>query len=312
MSLRSGKKITRRSWDVIPMSDAVIEWVNKLGASQPEDMVFTDRKGRLMGDVELTGVDGEIEPLQNEFNEPIDEDEASEASGIDLKIDPEAQEPHEAEADYDYEQEQDIEVETVAEESNEPIPEPPRVTPEVEIAPPVVVTPPAEDPLPRVEQEIPGVRRSSGVRTQTKPGYVPSFKGNKHKLAATQMEKERVLHPDAHLMFQHEPHQAEPDVVAAIMMQLSLKAGLKRWGKTAKAAVFQEMKQLHLRDTHKTLHWCELTADQKKTVLESHVFLKLKRLGKIKARKVAGGNKQRDFLSKEEVSSPMVLSLIHI
>ena len=90
------------------------------------------------------------------------------------------------------------------------------------------------------------------------------------------------------------------------MTQLSLKAGLKRWGDEGKIAAFQELKQLHLRDTYKPLHWHELTAEQKQTVLESHVFLKMKRSGKIKARKVAGGNKQRDFLSKEEVSSPTV------
>ena len=107
-------------------------------------------------------------------------------------------------------------------------------------------------------------------------------------------------------MFQDEPYQAEPDVVAAIMTQLSLKAGMKKWGKEAKTAVCQEMRQLHLRDTHKPVHWRDLTPEQKKTVLESHVFLKMKRSGKIKAGKVAGGNKQRDFLSKEEVSSPTV------
>ena len=115
-----------------------------------------------------------------------------------------------------------------------------------------------------------------------------------------QMEKENVLHPDARLLFQHEPCQAEPDVVAAIMMQLSLKAGTKHWGEKGKTAAFQEMKQLHLCNTHNPLHWHDLSADQKKTVLESHVFLKMKRSGDVKARKAAGGNKQRDFSSKEE------------
>jgi hypothetical protein len=38
---------------------------------------------------------------------------------------------------------------------------------------------------------------------------------------------------------------SEPDVVAAIITQLSLKAGLKVWGKDAHKAVHSEMKQLH-------------------------------------------------------------------
>jgi hypothetical protein len=37
-----------------------------------------------------------------------------------------------------------------------------------------------------------------------------------------------------------------------------------------------------------------------------HVFVKKKRSGVIKARKVAGGNKQRDFITKENASSPTV------
>ena len=108
-------------------------------------------------------------------------------------------------------------------------------------------------------------------------------------------------------MFFHESiPQEEPDVVAAIMTQLSLKAGLKQWGDKATAAVRSEMKQLHFRDTFKPMHWKDMTHAQKQTILESHMFLKEKRDGKIKGRTVAGGNKQRDFISKEDASSPTV------
>jgi hypothetical protein len=41
-------------------------------------------------------------------------------------------------------------------------------------------------------------------------------------------------------------------------------------------------------------------------VLESHIFLKLKRDGKIEGRTIAGVNKQRDYISKEDASSPTV------
>jgi hypothetical protein len=80
--------------------------------------------------------------------------------------------------------------------------------------------------------------------------------------------------------------------VAAIMTQLSLKAGLKTWGKEAQKAVHSEMKQLHLRNTFKPTQWEELTHKQKQTVLESHMFLKQKRTGDIKGKTVAKGNKQ--------------------
>ena len=67
-----------------------------------------------------------------------------------------------------------------------------------------------------------------------------------------------------------------------------------------------EMRQLHLRETFEPRHRHKLPAKEKVEVLESHMFLKLKRDGKIKGRAVAGGKKQRDFISKEEASSPTV------
>jgi hypothetical protein len=56
MDLNSGKKIVRRSWDVIPMPDLVIDRVNALCRDQPQHMTFTNRHRRLMGDVEIPGV----------------------------------------------------------------------------------------------------------------------------------------------------------------------------------------------------------------------------------------------------------------
>jgi hypothetical protein len=66
------------------------------------------------------------------------------------------------------------------------------------------------------------------------------------------------------------------------------------------------MKQLHFRNTFKPIHRSDLSKIQRRTVLESHKFLKQKRDGKIKGRTVAGGNKQRDYISKEDASSPTV------
>jgi len=105
-------------------------------------------------------------------------------------------------------------------------------------------------------------------------------------------------------------YQAEPDVVAEIMTQLSLKRGLKEWGDKpgddGYDAAYGEMKQLHLRNTFTPKHWSKLNESQRQAILESHMFLKKKRSGKIKGRAVAGGNKQRDYISKEDASSPTV------
>jgi hypothetical protein len=44
-------------WDVIPMPGVVIARANALGSDQPHQMTFTDRHGRLIGDIEIPGVD---------------------------------------------------------------------------------------------------------------------------------------------------------------------------------------------------------------------------------------------------------------
>ena len=165
----------------------------------------------------------------------------------------------------------------------------------------------APDELTTVQdpEEIPGVRKSNRVRFQTKQDYIPSMSGSsKYAYAVTQLESSGALNPDAHMIFQDGMHQLEPDAVAAIMTQLSLKTGMKQWGDKAKAAVRSGMKQLHFCNTFKPLHWRELSHTQRQTVLESHMFLEEKRDGKIKGRTVAGGNKQCDFITKEEASSP--------
>jgi hypothetical protein len=60
-------------------------------------------------------------------------------------------------------------------------------------------------------------------------------------------------------------------------------------GQTCKA----EMYQLHMRETFQPIKWEDMTTEQKKKVLESHIFHKLKRDGTIKAITVSGGNRQR-------------------
>jgi hypothetical protein len=95
-------------------------------------------------------------------------------------------------------------------------------------------------------------------------------------------------------------------IVATIMTQLPMKAGLKAWGDPAKSAVKEEMQQLHMRDTFQPRHCSTLPPEEKDQLLESHLFLKKKWCGKIKGRTVAGGNKQRAYIDKSDASSPMV------
>jgi hypothetical protein len=68
------------------------------------------------------------------------------------------------------------------------------------------------------------------------------------------------------------------------------------------------MKQLHWQNSFKPMHWKSLTADQRKKMLESLIFVERKRDGVLKAQQVAGGNKQRGYINKENTSSPSTVS----
>jgi hypothetical protein len=79
-------------------------------------------------------------------------------------------------------------------------------------------------------------------------------------------------------------YQSDPDIMAHIMTQVSLKGSLKLWGNKAYALVMSEIKQLHFWKTFKPKHWNELSKTQNLTMLESHMFLKEKRDGSLKGR----------------------------
>jgi hypothetical protein len=142
--------------------------------------------------------------------------------------------------------------------------------------------------------------------------YVPSMKGNKYAVVLTQITSLLRGSKDALCMAQRsvklmgKGRHRRADIVGMIMAQLSMKAALKKWGKTTEQAITIEMKKLHWRNSYKPMHWHELTNAQKLHILESHIFVEEKQDGKIKARKVVGGNMQRDYITKEDVSSPNV------
>ena len=82
-----------------------------------------------------------------------------------------------------------------------------------------------------------------------------------------------------------------------------MKAGLKKWKERGETAVSKELEQLHNCESFSPVHLKDLTPEQRKQILESHLFLTEKRDKTIKRRMVAGGNKQRGFINKEDATS---------
>lgn len=139
--------------------------------------------------------------------------------------------------------------------------------------------------------------RQSGREIKTMERYVLSLSGKSYNYNYTQLGLS---------FLQDTQYKYSSEVVRIVLTQLSLKAALKQWGDDTRIAVEAEAKQLHWRNSFRPVHWKELNEDRRSQILESQVFVKKKRSGQLKARKVAGGNKQRDFIiSKENLACPL-------
>ena len=103
--------------------------MNTLGKDQPEHFIFTDCKGRLIGEKELTGVDGETEnPLQIEI---VEDDDLDQPDAVDEEL---AAQPTEEDQHQESDLGNETEVELVQELKVEPQ-EPNLVEPEAKEVP---------------------------------------------------------------------------------------------------------------------------------------------------------------------------------
>ena len=91
-----------------------------------------------------------------------------------------------------------------------------------------------------------------------------------------------------------------------VMTQYSVKKGLKIFGEAGVDAVLSELKQLHDREVIEPVKASGLSREEKRKALAYLMFLKKKRTGRSRARGCADGRKQREELTKDEVSSPTV------
>ena len=95
-------------------------------------------------------------------------------------------------------------------------------------------------------------------------------------------------------------------VVGILLNQMSAKVGIKKHGKVAIEAIFDEFLQFHDLDVFKPRSSSSLTKEQKKAALRAISVIKEKRCGKIKGRTVADGRAQKGLYGKEKTASPTV------
>ena len=143
------------------MPDTLITWVNALGSDQPEQLIFTDRHRRPIGDIEIQGVypsDVDHINIPGVYTSHIDH---IDIPGVDVDI-------------------QELQVVEIVD------PDIPPTDPEsIELAPLHQVDA-AVYPMPAIQQVEPAICRSSRVRTQTDK-YIMSMSGPKYSYALTQL-----------------------------------------------------------------------------------------------------------------------------
>ena len=84
------------------------------------------------------------------------------------------------------------------------------------------------------------------------------------------------------------------------------KSSNKKIWKLGEAAGMEEIQQIHDRKMFTPVDWRTLTREQKKMALESLIFIKEKRCGRLKRQSCADGIKQRYLYTKEETASQTV------
>ena len=89
--------------------------------------------------------------------------------------------------------------------------------------------------------------KSTRVKFQKIQDYIPIMSESKYSVAVSQLEDHGALHTDANMFLMKTILEEQPDIMAAIMTQLSINAGLKYWGTRTHEAVQSDSKQLNFR-----------------------------------------------------------------
>ncbi len=100
------------------------------------------------------------------------------------------------------------------------------------------------------------------VRVRKPPEkFIPSMQGNKYEIALAQItasfgkSKNALAFAQMSVKLMSKGEHRRADIVGMVMAQVSLKAALKTWGTEAEEAIGKEMKQLHWRNSFKSLDY---------------------------------------------------------
>ena len=333
LSLVTGKRISRRRWTELPITDDAIQRVHELALiekdPQPANQHFQFSWGP---NLPILDVNDDIEEppadppafegaFQNDENEEEEEEEEDTPSD-DESIGDNEDTPSDDESIEEDEEENPDEDETIVDEEHD------EVIIEVEGAQGATAT--GND-----EAEVEGAQGATAAGTANErrkvhweevieedetnneeeippPPHKYNLRGNKidHSFRFNQQQSSFTQKAEyVPLGPNHDPLTDIQNHIMAVGMvfnQMGVKAGVKAFGDKAVDAVVQECKQLDDKRAFKPRAIAHLTEMERKRALRSITLVTRKRCGRIKGRTVADGRGQRDYIPRDDATSPTV------
>ena len=321
MSLATGRKIKRRSWTKVPISDLAISRVEAIAARENMPLVSEDNS--------LNEHDPNAIVDEDEYDKDYEPQQTEEqASDHDLTTDAYTDESDDEDDDND--DDEDDERGHDAQYDDEPIKEEERTAVrEEERESPIVETVEEEEresdgnTVEEEEREGPfeqtdmfGEEERAGKGHTTETKHSPQAHESTPKRTGLRPNRERdYSHRYAHLFAQTTATAPNaPEITKGIhdamhhlvFTQMSAEAGIKKHGQVAEEALMKEFQQFRDMDVFEPMDATTLSNENKKDALKAISVIKEKRCGKIKGRTVADGRKQRDKYTKSETTSPTV------
>ena len=144
------------------------------------------------------------------------------------------------------------------------------------------------------------------IRKATHPPNIGSFGGKKYHPEFLNLDNKAFDHFERGLVSAQERKERNlfRRTVGICFNQMSATRGIKLYGEKAIAAMFKEYKQLDDLEVLGRINPDNLTLEQKRKALRAVNLIKIKRCGKVKGRTCANGSVQREYVPREEASSP--------
>jgi hypothetical protein len=284
MSLITGRRLSRHQWTAVPMTDAAIERVEQMAASENQPWI------------QSTGLLVEWRP-----DNPFDDDDDP-----DYVYTPEVDDDDDDSYDWDDFTSDDLTVYTENLSENDTVQHPPSVAdiePDSDVEPvnndddPALTDDEDFDPVPPLVAQPPSPEARYNLRPPRDRTYA-------HRL-------DHIMdHPPNNKSYEAPvqllQHSTQRVLTAFVLTQMSAAAGIKVFGQSAVDAIYKEFTQLHDKGVFEPRHASSLTPAEKHGSLRTVNLIKEKRNGELKGRTCADGSVQRSHFDKSETTSPTV------